>query len=33
MALYYSGRREAAISVGLWAPTIFNLVQTLAEDD
>jgi hypothetical protein len=33
LALYYSGRREAAIFVGLWAPTILNLGQTLAEDD
>ncbi len=33
LALYYMGRREAAIFVGLWAPTILNLGQTLAEDD
>ncbi len=33
LALYFAGRREAAIFVGLWAPTILNLGQTLAEDD
>ncbi len=33
LSLYYSGRREAAIFVGLWAPTILNLGQTLVEDD
>ena len=33
LALYFSGRREAAIFVGLWAPTILNLGQTLVEDD
>jgi hypothetical protein len=31
--LYTSGRRETAIFVGLWAPTILNLGQTLLEDD
>ena len=31
LALYYSGRREAATFVGLWAPTILNLGQTLGE--
>ena len=30
--LYLSGRRETAIFVGLWAPTILNLGQTLVED-
>jgi hypothetical protein len=33
LALYYTGRREAAIFVGLWAPAILNLGQTLVEDD
>ncbi len=33
LALYFSGRRESAIFVGLWAPTIMNLGQTLMEDD
>jgi len=33
LALYFSGRRESAILVGLWAPTIMNLGQTLLEDD
>ncbi len=33
LLLYFSGRREAAIFVGLWAPTIMNLGQTLLEDD
>jgi hypothetical protein len=31
--LYTSGRRETAIFVGLWAPTVLNLGQTLAEND
>ena len=31
--LYLSGRRETAIFVGLWAPTILNLGQTLLEGD
>ena len=31
--LYTSGRRETAIFVGLWAPTVLNLGQTLLEDD
>ncbi len=33
LLLYLSGRRESAIFVGLWAPTIMNLGQTLLEDD
>jgi hypothetical protein len=33
LALYASGRRESAIFVGLWAPTIMNLGQSLMEDD
>ena len=31
--LYLSGRRETAIFVGLWAPTILNLGQSLLEED
>ena len=31
--LYTSGRRETAIFVGLWAPTILNLGQSLLEDE
>jgi len=31
--LYMSGRRETGIFVGLWAPTVLNLGQTLLEDD
>jgi hypothetical protein len=33
LALYFSGRRESAIFVGLWAPTILNLGQSLMEED
>ena len=33
LALYLRGRRESAIFVGLWAPTILNLGQTLMEED
>jgi hypothetical protein len=33
LALYFSGRRESAILVGLWAPTIMNLGQSLIEED
>jgi hypothetical protein len=33
LALYMSGRRETAIFVGLWAPTILDLGQTLLEDE
>ncbi len=33
LALYMTGRREAGIFVGLWAPTILNLGQTLVDDD
>ena len=33
LALYATGRRETAIFVGLWAPTILNLGQTLMEED
>ena len=31
--LFISGRRESGIFVGLWAPTVLNLGQTLFEDD
>jgi hypothetical protein len=33
VALYFSGRRETAIFVGLWAPTILNLGQSLIDED
>ena len=33
LALYFSGKRETAIFVGLWAPTILNLGQTLMDED
>jgi hypothetical protein len=33
LALYAAGRRESAIFVGLWAPTILNLGQSLLEED
>jgi hypothetical protein len=33
LALYSTGRRESAIFVGLWAPTILNLGQILLEED
>jgi hypothetical protein len=33
LALYMSGRRESAIFVGLWAPTILNLGQSLLDED
>jgi hypothetical protein len=33
LALYLSGKRESAIFVGLWAPTILNLGQSLLEED
>ncbi len=33
IALYQSGRRELAIFVGLWAPTILNLGQSLVDED
>jgi hypothetical protein len=31
--LYISGRREAGIFVGLWAPTILDLGQSLVEEE
>jgi hypothetical protein len=33
LALYLTGRRESAIFVGLWAPTILNLGQSLLDED
>ena len=33
LALYYTGKRESAIFVGLSAPTLLNLGQTLLEED
>jgi hypothetical protein len=33
LALYFSGRRETAIFVGLWAPTILNLGQSLLDEE
>ena len=33
LVLYLTGRRESAIFVGLWAPTILNLGQSLLEED
>ena len=33
LSLYISGKRETAIFVGLWAPTILDLGQSLLEED
>ncbi len=33
LSLFLSGRRESGIFVGLWAPTVLNLGQTLFEDE
>jgi Na+/melibiose symporter-like transporter len=33
LALYFTGRRESAIFVGLWAPTILDLGQSLLEEE
>ncbi len=33
LVLYLTGRRESAIFVGLWAPTILDLGQSLLEED
>jgi hypothetical protein len=33
LALYLTGRRESAIFVGLWAPTILHLGQSLLDED
>ena len=32
ISFYRSGRQNLAIFVGLWAPTILNLGQTLVDD-
>ena len=32
LSLFLSGRRESGIFVGLWAPTVLNLGQSLLED-
>jgi hypothetical protein len=31
--LFITGRRESGIFVGLWAPTVLNLGQTLFEEE
>jgi hypothetical protein len=31
--LFITGKRESGIFVGLWAPTVLNLGQTLLEED
>jgi len=33
ISLYRSDRQNLAIFVGLWAPTILNLGQTLVDDE
>jgi hypothetical protein len=33
LSLFLSGRRDWGIFVGLWAPTIVNLGQSLLEDN
>lgn len=33
LLLYFQGKRETAIFIGLWAPTIMNLGQTLMDSD
>ena len=33
LALYVTGRREAGIFLGLWAPTILNLGQSVLDED
>ena len=33
ISFYRSGRQNLAIFVGLWAPTILNLGQTLVDDE
>lgn len=33
LALYLTGRREAAIFVGLWAPTILLLGERMSDED
>jgi hypothetical protein len=31
--LFLSGKRETAIFVGLWAPTVLNLGQSLVDEE
>lgn len=33
ISIYRGGRHELAIFVGLWAPTILSLGQTLVDED
>ncbi|AHY46091.1 Hypothetical Protein RradSPS_0808 [Rubrobacter radiotolerans] len=33
LVLYFQGKRDTAIFVGLWAPTILNLGQSLVDDE
>jgi hypothetical protein len=33
LALYFTGKRESAIFVGLWAPTILDLRQSLLDEN
>ena len=33
LGLYFSGRQNAGIFVGLWAPTIMELGRALGEED
>jgi hypothetical protein len=33
ITIYRSGKKDLAIFVGLWAPTILNLGQTLVDDE
>ena len=33
LTLFLTGRREESIFVGLWAPTILNLGQSLLDED
>jgi hypothetical protein len=33
LILFLTGRRNEGIFVGLWAPTILNLGQTLVDDE
>ena len=33
LALYLTGRRDAGIFVGLWAPTILLLGERMADED
>ena len=33
LGLYFTGKRESTIFVGLWTPTILNLGQSLLDED